>query len=571
MALFDAAALAKLAAYEELDVAISVVDVDDGVIVYANASGLALLGCGPVPNPELGAIWERASKDGPFRTTDLLEPSGRASTRVTAWTLTDDRRALLVEGRPLEELERQHAFIDSLLEHLPNMVFVKEARELRFVRLNRAGEQLLGYSRDDLLGKNDYDFFPADQADFFTAMDREVLERGDVTDIPEEPIQTREHGRRWLHTKKIPIRDANGEPTYLLGVSEDITGRRRQGKALAAAENRFRTICEHAPVMIASFNEKGACTLWNRECEAQLGWTKEDLGQPEQNLPFAVPDAVADGEFREFKVPDKAGRVRDQLWADFALPSGEAISVGLDITERKGAERQLEAQAAALARSNSALEAFAYVASHDLQEPLRMVASYVGLLKKRYQGALDERADRYIGYAIDGAIRMQRMLEDILELSRVGRAGRDFQSVDLREVVDAALRVLPAMAVTVGPLPTVRGDKDQLARLFQNVIGNALKFRGEEEPRIEVDAAPVGDVWEVRVRDNGIGFEPRHAERIFEMFHRLGERGKYEGSGIGLAIVAKIVELHGGRVWAEGRPGEGATLTFTLPRSEPRS
>ena len=570
MALFDAAALAKLAAFEELDAAIAVVDVEDGVIVWANSSGLALWGCGRLQHVELGTVWRKARDDGPFRTMDLLGPAGRISTRVTAWTLSDDRPALLVEGRVLGEPERQQAFLDSLLEHLPNMVFVKEARELRFVRFNRAGEALLGYSRDDLIGKNDYDFFPAEEADFFTAKDREVLQRGVVADIPEEPIKTREHGRRWLHTKKIPIRGPDGEPAYLLGMSEDITAARKQAKALAAAELRFRTICEHAPVMIASFNEKGKCTLWNRECESQLGWTNEDLEHPEKNLPFAVPDAVADGTFREFKVRDKSGRLRDQLWADFALPTGEAISVGLDITARKDAQRQLEAQAEALARSNSALEAFAYVASHDLQEPLRMVASYVGLLKKRYQGQLDERADRYIGYAVDGAIRMQRMLEDILELSRVGRGAPGLVPVDLHDVVDAALSVLPPVTVTVGTLPTVQGDRDQLARLFQNVIGNAVKFRGEDPPRIEIEATAADDVWEVSIRDNGIGFDPKHAERIFEMFHRLGQRGKHEGSGIGLAIVAKIVELHGGRVWAEGRPGEGATFTFTLPRSEPR-
>jgi signal transduction histidine kinase len=228
-----------------------------------------------------------------------------------------------------------------------------------------------------------------------------------------------------------------------------------------------------------------------------------------------------------------------------------------------------------LARSNQDLEQFAYVASHDLQEPLRMVATYTQLLAERYRGKLDDNADKYIHYAVDGALRMQALVEDLLTFSRVGRQGTDLQSTDCNVVVDRAVQNLQAAVdesraqVTRDHLPTVLADGSQLLQVFQNLIGNALKFRGPELPALHVSASKKGREWVFSVSDNGIGIAPEHAETIFVIFKRLHTRAEYPGSGIGLSICKKIIERQGGRIWVESQPGQGSTFKFTLPDLKP--
>ena len=242
-----------------------------------------------------------------------------------------------------------------------------------------------------------------------------------------------------------------------------------------------------------------------------------------------------------------------------------------DITERKRAEEKLKLTLADLARSNKDLEQFAYVASHDLQEPLRMVSSYTQLLARRYRGQLDSTAEKYIAYAVDGANRMQRLIEDLLAYSRVGARARGFEPVDSAAALDQALANLKATieqsgaVVTHDPLPRVVHDKLLLAQLFQNLIGNAIKFHVEAPPRIHVSARQKGEEWVLAVRDNGIGIDPQYAERIFTIFQRLHTNEEYPGTGIGLAICKKIVERGGGRIWVESQPGKGSTFYFTVP------
>jgi len=231
----------------------------------------------------------------------------------------------------------------------------------------------------------------------------------------------------------------------------------------------------------------------------------------------------------------------------------------------------LEKQKAELERSNADLEQFAYVASHDLQEPLRMVASYTSLLEERYKGQLDERADKYINYAVEGAKRMQQLISDLLDFSRVGTRAKPMERVDTAALLEKVLRSLRGVIadkgaeVTAGMLPVIMADEIQLGMVFQNLIGNAVKFRAERPPRVHVDAAFENGIWTFSVTDNGIGIDKQYSSRIFQMFQRLHERGKYDGSGIGLAIVKKIVERHGGTVWFDSTPGEGTTFFFTIP------
>jgi signal transduction histidine kinase len=277
---------------------------------------------------------------------------------------------------------------------------------------------------------------------------------------------------------------------------------------------------------------------------------------------------VADGAFDRQIGVDGPREIAD-LGADTDAMRGRILD---EVAALQAARDELELRALELQRSNAELEQFAYVASHDLQEPLRKVASFCQMLERRYGEQLDDRAREYIAFAVDGAKRMQDLINDLLAFSRVGRIGAAHGEVALGAVLTGVQRDLGAAIeetgahVEVGALPTVQGDPTLLAVVFRNLIANAIKFRGDEPPRVVVSAARDGEMWDFTVSDNGIGIEPEYAERIFVIFQRLHTRDAYEGTGIGLALCRKIVEHHGGRIWlAAPANGAGATFRFTLP------
>jgi signal transduction histidine kinase len=276
---------------------------------------------------------------------------------------------------------------------------------------------------------------------------------------------------------------------------------------------------------------------------------------------------------------------------DFAAPlttaggAREIREVGADVDEMRerivlelsavdAARARLEEQAVELTRSNRELEQFAYVASHDLQEPLRKVTSFCQALQRRYEGRLDDRADQYIAFAVDGATRMQVLINDLLAFSRVGRSGREDELLDAGELVAAACAALSdaidetAATVEASELPVVRGDRMLLVSLFQNLVANAVKFRGADPPVVRIAARRLEADWEFSCADNGIGIEPEYAERIFVIFQRLHPKEAYPGTGIGLAMCRKIVEHHGGRIWLDADHVTGACFRFTLPIAE---
>ena len=291
------------------------------------------------------------------------------------------------------------------------------------------------------------------------------------------------------------------------------------------------------------------------------------------------------------------GREEKELWPDGSTTwvsttkqclrdkAGNIIGtfgISRDITDRKKAEEALALKAQELVRSNTELEQFAYVASHDLQEPLRMIASYTQLLARRYKDKLDKDADEFIGYAVDGAVRLQVLINDLLTFSRVGTRGKSFVLTDCSEILERALANLKIAleenqaVVVCSPLPKVLGDPTQLTQLLQNLIGNAIKFHGQELPKVAISAelketAPSGGEddaareWVFCIRDNGIGIEPQYFERIFVIFQRLHTRLEYPGTGIGLALCKKIVERHDGRIWVESELGTGTSFCFTIP------
>jgi len=302
----------------------------------------------------------------------------------------------------------------------------------------------------------------------------------------------------------------------------------------------------------------------------------EMLRQEGRDIPLilvsgALPDVMAVNCIKE--------GASDYILKDRLARLSEAVRAALQKKklreEHERAQRDLAQKAEELARSNRELEQFAYVASHDLQEPLRMVAAYTQLLGEKYRGKLDEQADKYIGYAIDGARRMQTLIQDLLAFSRVGRQKDAFSLTDVNAVVERALSNLAAAIqesgaiVKYGRLPVVLANGSQLAQLFQNLIGNAIKFRGSTVPQVQIAAEKQASEWVFSVADNGIGIAPEYLQDIFVIFKRLHTRSEYPGNGIGLAICRKIVEQHGGRIWVTSQEAQGSTFKFTLPATEP--
>jgi PAS domain S-box-containing protein len=367
--------------------------------------------------------------------------------------------------------------------------------------------------------------------------------------------------------------------------------RKRAEAALRDSQARLEATIQTAMDAIITTDEEQRIVVFNAAAEAMFRCTApEAIGQPvEQFIPvrFRARHTQHVRDFAQTGVSERAKHGNSELRALRAdgeefpmeaslsraqLGDGNLFTVIVrDVTERKRAEKKLAEKLAELARSNAELEQFAYVASHDLQEPLRMVANYTQLLAERYRGKLDEQADKYIHYAVDGAMRMQAMIQDLLSFSRAGRTENGFHELDLNLAVKLALENLqPAIkesgaVVKCSELPIVKAHRSQIVQLFQNLIGNAIKFRGESAPAIHIRAEEKDGQWTVSIADNGIGIAQEHFDVIFAIFQRLHTRSEYTGNGIGLAICRKIVERHGGRIWVESKEGAGATFKFTLP------
>ena len=385
-------------------------------------------------------------------------------------------------------------------------------------------------------------------------------------------------------------RVAFGGEQFILAFHRDITDRKQAEKKLWETNEYLENLFNHANAPIIVWDPQLRITRFNHAFESLTGRPAgEVIGK---SLDLLFPPALVESsmalikkttggdrwETVEIAILHLDGSVRTVLWnsatvcaADGKTPVA-AIAQGQDITERKQAEANIARTLADLERSNKELEQFAYVASHDLQEPLRMVSSYTQLLAQRYESQLDDKAKKYIHYAVDGAIRMQSLIDDLLAYSRTGTRGKPLQATDSHAVLGEAIRNLTAIIqenraiITNDDLPTVRADPSQLVLVFQNLLANAIKFHRQEIPRVHVSALEQGRQWLFTVKDNGIGIEPQHAERVFLIFQRLHTREEYPGTGIGLAVCKRIVERHGGKIWFESQPGNGSTFFFTVPK-----
>lgn len=494
-------------------------------------------------------------------------------------------RDITEKKKNLAALAVSENFLSTIIESIPNMIFVKDAKDLKFVKFNKAGEDLLGYSRKELMGKTDYDFFTKNEADLFTNNDRKVLDSGATIEIKEEQIKTKNKGERILETKKIPIVDSKGKPIYLLGISNDITERKK-------AEDQLHQIVESSPTALVLVDKEGKMILVNSQTEKLFGYNRKELiGQKVEML---IPKRFGEKhvEYRDeyFNNPKPrlmgTGRYLTGLrknGTEISLEIGispistnqgiHVLATIIDISNLKKAEEEIKRKSEELARSNVELEQFAYVASHDLQEPLRMVTSYLQLLEKRYKDKLDKDATEFINYAVDGSSRMRTLILSLLDYSRINRV-KSFEDIDVKELLKEVLNDLANqikennVTIKLEALPSIFGDRVLISQLFQNLISNAIKFKGEKNPEIVISGKKEGNEFLFSVKDNGIGIQKEYASKLFTIFQRLNTKENYPGTGIGLAICKKIVEKHSGKIWFESEFGKGSTFYFTLKEKE---
>ncbi|MET0816666.1 MAG: PAS domain S-box protein [Solirubrobacteraceae bacterium] len=454
------------------------------------------------------------------------------------------------------------------------------------LRANRALCELLGMREAELSGRRmDELVHPDDRAADVTAV-RAMLDGRTERLATERRIIGAGGEIRIARVNLSVVRDTDGTPLHFVGQVEDVTERRRTLEALTLSEARYKGLIAHLPDSTVHLIDHDLRILLSEgdrmrahgyEPSALDGRLLEEV-IPAEAFAALAPHyrAALRGERRSFDRDASDGTA--SYWVQIAPLRDEAgrvigaMALSRDITERRQAELALEDRARELERSNAELEQFAYIASHDLSEPLRMVSSYLQLLRRRYHGRLDDDADAFIDYAVAGAGRMRDLIDGLLSYSRAGRGERPLARVDTAQVVARVIESLQAqdgarqVRFAAGDMPTVLGDEQQLGQLFQNLVGNAIKFVPDDRvPEVRFTAERDGLVWRFRIADNGIGLDPAHADRIFRMFQRLHTRDDYPGTGIGLAIAKKVVERHGGEIWAEPREGGGTVFGFTLP------
>lgn len=496
-----------------------------------------------------------------------------------------------ITDRVLAEQERDRFFT------LSQDLFAIADLEGRFVRLNPAWEQVLGYSVEELTGRSFVDFVHPEDRERTVARAASLAEEENESAAFENRYRTRDGSYRWFMWKSR----ADVQAGRIFAAARDITERKlaeakmeEVNAALSESEERFRHLFANSPDAVIMIDPHASNVAWpivdcNEAACRMNGYTREELiGQTVDilNVEPGTPEERAE-YLERLRREGLVSIETDHRHKDgHAFPveistsvislNGRELVMGIDrdITERRRLEKEAADRAEDLARSNQELEQFAYVASHDLQEPLRIVAGYAQLLTKRYRGTLGQDADEFIEYMVDGVRRMQELIDALLQYSRVGRKGREMAAVDLDVAFDDAMANLRAAIeesqarVTRDDLPDVVADRLQLAQLFQNLIGNALKFKGEEPPAVHVGAERHNGEWILEVRDNGIGIEPQYVDRIFDIFERLHSRERYDGTGIGLSICKKIVERHGGRIWVESDAGHGSAFRFTIPATQ---
>ena len=546
---------------------------------------------GPVTWEEV-AEYPAGKRYGHVAIAPVIDSSGRCTHIIGA---VHDVTAIREAESALRESEER--FLKAF-KASPVAMTMTDFATARFLELNGAAEALLGLSRAEAIGKTSVEL-GVTRAETQAALRDRVAEQSSVQGVELEITNRR--GERLTLLNSVEAVD-NPRGRYYLSVFVDITQRKRAEEEVRRAQETLAAAQRIGHVGSWEWDVVQDKSTWSDEMFRIFGLDPAQpavnyqraltMMHPEDQERFAADvKAAVEGPapyYSEYRIVRSDGEVRfltsqGEVTRDSAGRALRMVGAVHDLTGRKRAEldvirtrEEITVKAAELSRSNAELEQFAYVASHDLQEPLRMISSYLQLIETRYKGKLDADADDFIRYGVDGAKRMQALINDLLSFSRVGTRGAAFQEVDSAKALEAALQNLEVAVeearanVSHGPLPSVWGDGGQLTQLFQNLVGNAIKFRSATDPDVRIEASRDGPAWAFSVKDNGIGIEPKHFDRIFIVFQRLHGRGDYPGTGIGLAISKKIVERHGGRIWVESEPGKGSAFHFTIPDKQER-
>ncbi len=457
---------------------------------------------------------------------------------------------------------------------------------------NPAFDAMFGYNQGELIGKHVSDlntYSPEENAQIY----KQISNFMDEQKVWSGEFSNKKRDSTVFYTEaRINAMKLRGK-RCLISVQSDITERKRMEKALRASETKYRIVSDNTYDWGYWINPDRKLLYISPSCKRITGYDIEEfladpnliysIIHPKDQPFFATHRAEAEKKLFsdevEFRIIRKDGTLR---WIGHVCQpvfDSDRNFLGTrasnrDLTKRKLAEDEVKKMSEELARSNADLKQFAYVASHDLKEPLLSIAGFSKRLEKKYKDNLDEKADEYIDYIIDGVKRMEILIKDLLEYSQVETNGKTLMPTNCSVALEKAIFNLQSAVekskakVTYDPLPTVSADTSQLSQLFQNLIGNAIKFRDRKPPEIHISAKQQGEEWIFSVKDNGIGIAPGNFERIFTIFQRLHTGEEYEGTGMGLAICKKIVERHGGRIWIESEPEEGSTFYFTLPRRE---
>jgi PAS domain S-box-containing protein len=506
------------------------------------------------------------------------------------------RRAEAVEVA----LQDSEALYHSLVEHLPMCIYRIDL-EGRVTFGNSAYLKDVGRPLQEVLGKTVFDIFPEEEARKYDADDRQVIETGEVfRDVEEHEA----HGEKlYVEVLKSLVRDHEGHPVGVQGMYWDVTARKRaeeqlrktlaeleqSNRALQDSEALYHSLVEHLPMCVYRIDLEGQVTFGNsaylkdigRPFQEVLGKTVFNIFPEEEAKKYDADDrqVIETGEvFRDVEQHEAHGQKLYVEVLKSLVRDHEGHPVGVqglywDVTARKRAEEQLRKTLAELERSNKELQQFAAVASHDMNAPLRRVVTISRLIKQEYEKQLDADARELLGFILSSVEQMQELIEDLLAHSRVGARDKPLKPVDCDSVVSEVLSNLDVpireslAEIQVGRLPTVMANRVELVQLFQNLIGNAVKYRGEATPRVDVRAESKPSEWLFRVNDNGIGIAQEHLENVFDAFRRLHGDEKYSGTGIGLATCKKIVERLDGRIWVESQVGKGSEFIFVLPRT----
>ena len=509
------------------------------------------------------------------------------NTDITESKIADKKMQDLVEQlkQSNEEFHESEERFHTLADNVPNLVWMAHSDGWIFW-YNKQWYEYTGTTLEETQGcgwkkVHHPDYFNKVMKDWNTAINEEKL----YYDI--FPLKGKDGSYRWFLTRIIPIKDKHGKLIRWFGTNTDITEQKKAEEAIESAKNFAENLIETANVMVIGLTLDADVTIFNSTAEKITGFSCDEVlnNNIELILPrdrygyvWEVLDHLVEGnmpKINENPILTKSGEERYISWQNNEIyEKGKIvglISFGMDITERKHYEENLECAMADLKRSNKELEEFAHITSHDLREPLRMITSFLQLLKKRYEDQLDDDANDFINFAVNGAKRLDTMTNDLLEYSRISSKKREIVTVKFEDVLKEALTNLKVpieeinAVITHDPLPTISGYEQLEVQLFQNLIGNALKYLSQDTPKIHITAIKEKNHHLFSIKDNGIGMSPKHLKRIFIIFQRLHTREKYEGTGIGLAIAQKIVHLHSGFIWAESELGKGTTFYFTIP------